>query len=169
MKLRLITLTMNPDTGGFPSEPLADIEGEVMSTSEHFFVHGGLPQLLLIVHYREKTTGERVQRGKSPVKPTDPGVRAVLSDPEKAVFDRLRAWRNGRAHSEGVPPYVLLTNQQLADIVRKNPTTLGELREVEGIGESKAARFGRELLGMLKLVHGEPSSTPDTRTVPTGA
>ncbi len=31
MKLRLITLTMNPDTGGFPSEPLADIEGEVMS------------------------------------------------------------------------------------------------------------------------------------------
>lgn len=103
MKLRLITLTMNPDTGGFPSEPLADIEGEVMSTSEHFFVHGGLPQLLLIVHYREKTTGERVQRGKSPVKPTDPGVRAVLSDPEKAVFDRLRAWRNGRAFSDGVP------------------------------------------------------------------
>lgn len=169
MKLRLITLTMNPDTGGFPSEPLADIEGEVMSVSEHFFVHGGMPQLLLIVHYREKTTGERVQRGKSPVKPADPGVRAVLSDPEKAVFDRLRAWRNGRAFSEGVPPYVLLTNQQLADIVRKNPNTLAELREVEGIGESKAARFGRELLGMLKLAHGEPSSTPDTRTVPTGA
>lgn len=169
MKLRLITLTMNPDTGGFPSEPLADIEGEVMSTSEHFFVHGGLPQLLLIVHYREKTTGERVQRGKSPMKPADPGVRAVLSDPEKVVFDRLRAWRNGRAHSEGVPPYVLLTNQQLADIVKKNPNTLGELREVEGIGESKAARLGRELLGMLKLVCGEPSGTPDARAVPTGA
>lgn len=171
MKLRLITLTMNPDTGGFPSEPLADIEGEVMSVSEHFFVHGGMPQLLLIVHYREKTSGsgERVQRGKSPIKPADPGIRAVLSDPEKVVFDRLRAWRNGRAFSEGVPPYVLLTNQQLADIVRKNPSKLGELREVEGIGESKAARFGRELLGMMKLFDGEQPGPPDARAVPTGA
>lgn len=169
MKLRLITLTMNPDTGGFPSEPLADIEGEVMSVSEHFFVHGGLPQLLLIVHYREKTTGERVQRGKPPIKSADPGVRAVLSEPEKVVFDRLRAWRNGKAHSEGVPPYVLLTNQQLADIVRKNPTTLGELREVEGIGESKATRFGRELLGMMKLFDGEQPAPQDARLVPTGA
>ncbi len=171
MKLRLITLTMNPDTGGFPSEPLADIEGEVVSVSEHFFVHGGMPQLLLIVHYREKTNsgGERVQRGKSPVKPADPGIRAVLSDPEKVVFDRLRAWRNGKAQSEGVPPYVLLTNQQLADIVRRHPTTLGELREVEGIGESKAARLGRELLGMMKLFDGEQPALPDARAVPTGA
>ncbi len=168
MKLRLITLTMNPDTGGFPSEPLADIEGEVMSVSEHFFVHGGMPQLLLIVHYREKTR-DRVQRGKSPIKPADPGIRAVLSDPEKVVFDRLRAWRNGKAQSEGVPPYVLLTNQQLGDIARRHPTTLTELREVEGIGEAKAARLGRELLGMMKLFDGEQKGPPDAHAVPTGA
>lgn len=169
MKLRLITLTMNPDTGGFPTEPLAEIEGEVMSVSEHFFVHGGMPQLLLIVHYREKASGERVQRAKPPTKPAEPGVRAALSEPEKVVFDRLRAWRNGRAHSEGVPPYVLLTNQQLADIVGRHPTTLSELREVDGIGESKASRFGRELLGMLKLVQGESFGAPETSAVPTGA
>lgn len=163
MKLRLLTLTMNPDTGNFPSEPLAEFEGDVVSVAEHFYVHGGMPQLLLIVHYRDRANGERVQRGKVPVKAADPGVRAALSESERVVFDRLRAWRNGRAHSEGVPPYVLLTNQQLADIVRRQPTTLGELREVGGIGESKASRFGRELLGMIKLLDGQQTNPPDAQ------
>lgn len=52
---------------------------------------------------------------------------------------------------------------------RKHPTTLGELREVDGIGESKAGRLGRELLGMMKLFDGEQPAPQDARTVPTGA
>ena len=58
MKLRPITLTMKPGYGWFPSEPLADIEGDEASASTSSCM-GGVPQLLLIVHYREKTTGER--------------------------------------------------------------------------------------------------------------
>ena len=59
--------------------------------------------------------------------------------------------------------------KRACDSKRKNPTTLVELREVEGIGESKATRFGRELLGMMKLFDGEQPAPQDARTVPTGA
>ena len=40
---------------------------------------------------------------------------------------------------------------------------------MDGIGESKAGRLGRELLGMMKLFDGEQPAPQDARTVPTGA
>lgn len=65
------------------------------------------------------------------------------------MFERLRAWRNGRAQAEGVPPYVLLTNRQLAATARERPGTLAALKAIEGIGEARAARFGTELLAVV--------------------
>lgn len=52
MQLKLITVRYDRATGGFPADPLAELEGEIVSVVEHFFQQGGLPHLLLIVHYR---------------------------------------------------------------------------------------------------------------------
>ncbi len=41
MKLKLITVAFDPESGGFPQEPLCDVEGEVLSVIEHFFEHSG--------------------------------------------------------------------------------------------------------------------------------
>ena len=45
--------------------------------------------------------------------------KEVLSDPEFAVFARLRALRKERADAEGVPAYALFTNEQLAEMVQR--------------------------------------------------
>ena len=37
MKLRLITVAFDSEQGGFPADPLASVEGEVISVVEHFF------------------------------------------------------------------------------------------------------------------------------------
>lgn len=159
IKVRLFTLAIDPASGSFPTEPLAQMEEEVLQVSEHFFVHMGMPHLLLIVHYRDRSSRDRYIRNERsvvqdrPARPmADSGVRADLAQPEQEVFDRLRAWRNGRAQSEGVPPYVLLTNRQLAEVVKRQPATIRELREIDGIGEAKAGKLGKELLGMLVLL-----------------
>ncbi len=34
MQLKLLTLPYDPEGGGFPPEPLADIEGEILSVVE---------------------------------------------------------------------------------------------------------------------------------------
>ncbi len=147
MKLRLITVAFDAEQGGFPADPLAAIEGEVMSVVEHFFQKDDVPHLLLIVHYRPV---REVRAALAPQAPAaDPGVRAELSEPERVVFDRLRAWRNSRAQADGIPPYVLLTNRQLAELARRRPATLATLREISGIGEAKAGRFGADLLSVL--------------------
>lgn len=47
MQLKLIIQPFDPETGGFPPDPLLNIEGEVVHVVEHFFQHSGLPHLLL--------------------------------------------------------------------------------------------------------------------------
>ncbi len=160
MKIKLITVAFNTESGGFPQEPLCDVEGEVLSVIEHFFEHSGVPHLLLVVHHRptrgEHRSTKEARAASSPAR-TGQGlapapaasVRAELPEQDRELFDRLRAWRNGRAQAEGVPPYVLLHNRQLAQIARTRPVAMTALREIDGIGEAKASRFGAALLAMV--------------------
>jgi superfamily II DNA helicase RecQ len=45
--------------------------------------------------------------------------KEVLKPEEFEVFSRLRDWRKAVAEKEGVPVYVVLSNEQLADMVRR--------------------------------------------------
>lgn len=160
IKIKLVTVAYDAEQGGFPRDPLAQIDGEIVQVIEHFFIKDEMPQLLLVVHHRPARTESVPHPVSQPVpnRLRDAGPRAELSEPERAVYDRLRAWRNGRAQAEGVPPFVLLTNRQLAELARRRPTTLAGLREVNGLGEAKAGRFGRELLAVLSPDIPAPSS-----------
>lgn len=151
MQIKLITVSYDPESDGFPPDPLLEVEGEIVSVVEHFFQHCGMPKLLLIVHYRPIKETRALLASTAP-RAAESNARSELSEPEREVFDRLRAWRNGRAQAEGVPPYVLLTNRQLADLARRRPTSLSGLREVDGIGEAKSNRFGKEVLDVLAKV-----------------
>jgi hypothetical protein len=158
---KLVTTAYDPEQGGFPHDPLAHIDGGILHVIEHFFIKDETPQVLLIVHHRPgRTVGEpRPAAQAVPSRMRDAGPRAELSEPERACFDRLRAWRNGRAQVDGVPPYVLLTNRQLAEIVRRQPTTIAELREIGGIGEAKTGRFGKDLLSVLTPGASAPAAS----------
>ena len=161
MQLRLVTLAFDPAAGGFPPEPLADLEGEIVSVVEHFFSHEGRPHLLLVVHHRPpaKARPARERRVGSPGGP--PNLRATLSGPERALYDRLRAWRNGRAETDGVPPYVILSNRQLTEVARRRPDTLAALQAIKGIGSAKAQRYGEAMLAVVAAPESAPESAPE--------
>lgn len=74
----------------------------------------------------------------------------VLSEPEFAVFARLRALRKERSEAEGVPAYALFTNEQLADMVQKRVNNMTALREIAGVGEARAEKYGEAFLAILK-------------------
>lgn len=48
-----------------------------------------------------------------------------------------------------MPAYTFLNNRQAAEVARRRPTTLTALKEISGIGEAKAAKFGQELLAVV--------------------
>jgi DNA helicase-2/ATP-dependent DNA helicase PcrA len=69
-----------------------------------------------------------------------------LGDP---VFESLRAWRLGRARTDEVPPYVVFHDSTLAEIAARQPSTLGELAQIAGVGPAKLERYGGDLLAVL--------------------
>jgi ATP-dependent DNA helicase RecQ len=65
------------------------------------------------------------------------------------VFERLRAWRGGAAKEQGVPAYVIFHDATLRQIAASPPSTLAELAAVNGVGETKLARYGQQILDVL--------------------
>jgi ATP-dependent DNA helicase RecQ len=77
-------------------------------------------------------------------------------DPE--LFERLKRWRGEQARRQQVPAYVVLHNSHLEEIAARKPQTIHELGSIKGIGLRRAARYGEELLA---LVRGEEVAAPD--------
>ena len=76
-------------------------------------------------------------------------VAADLSPEQETVFERLRAWRGATAKEQGVPAYVVFHDATLRAIAVAAPATLGELAGINGVGESKLAKYGESILELL--------------------
>ena len=165
MKLRIFTFRFDVQRGGFDDKELRELaaDAEVLSVSEHFFIHEQVPTWALLVSYRE------LRRPGDPGEPGEPGLatgrrrdwRVEMAEEHRPLFDEMRKWRNERAKREGRPPYVLLTNRQLAEIARARPTSLAALRDIQGFGESKASAMGDELLALVASIVPSLSTGPE--------
>ena len=54
------------------------------------------------------------------------------------------------ARRDQVPPYVISGNETLEEISRLRPRTEAELLGVRGIGPGRLARYGRDILELVK-------------------
>ncbi|HEX4089136.1 MAG TPA: DNA helicase RecQ [Trebonia sp.] len=72
-----------------------------------------------------------------------------LSPEQEAVFEELRAWRGATAKEQGVPAYVVFHDATLRAIALAAPSSLDELAEISGVGESKLAKYGDGILEVL--------------------
>jgi len=77
------------------------------------------------------------------------GPAASLPAEAAPAFERLRAWRAAAAKEQGVPAYVIFHDATLREVAMTSPSSLAELSKVSGIGETKLARYGQQLLDAL--------------------
>jgi ATP-dependent DNA helicase RecQ len=78
-----------------------------------------------------------------------PAAAVELAPEAEALFERLRAWRTGVAKELGMPPYVIFHDATLRQIAAAPPTTLAGLAQVNGVGETKLAKYGQQILDLL--------------------
>ncbi len=90
--------------------------------------------------------GTAGSRGKPP---GSPGSPAELSPTAEPVFERLRAWRAAVAKEQGMPAYVIFHDATLRQIAASPPSTLSGLGLINGVGETKLARYGQQILDVL--------------------
>jgi ATP-dependent DNA helicase RecQ len=83
-------------------------------------------------------------------------AKVSMEGVDEALFEALRTLRREIADSKGIPAYVVFHDAALLDMARRKPTTEAELMEVFGLGERKAAQYGREFLNIIRGWHGRP-------------
>lgn len=89
--------------------------------------------------------------------------RALLSAEDFAVFSKLREVRKSLAERDGVPPYAIFTNEQLAQVVKEKATTKAALGKIDGIGVGRLEKYGEALLAALA---GAAVNTSPAKEVP---
>ena len=122
--------------GDYGTLALTDASREVLA---------GRRQVLL---RREAEPAARAARPARPAK-TPGGAAADLSPAAAGVFEQLRGWRAAAAKEQGVPAYVIFHDATLRQIAAQVPATLAELGTISGIGETKLARYGQQILDAL--------------------
>lgn len=89
--------------------------------------------------------------------------KEVLSPEDFALFARLRDWRKATAEQEGIPVYAVLTNEQLATMATQRPDSLAGLKEIDGLGEGKAGKYGAAVLDVVARPGTRSPSVPENR------
>ena len=76
------------------------------------------------------------------------------SDPRTELLEQLKAVRADVARREGMPAYIIFSDATLMDMAARTPSTIEEFYQVNGVGEKKAARYGKEFLGAIRKFQG---------------
>ena len=157
MKLKIFTLRFSDSANGFDDSAIREFtaDKEVIEYTEHFFIHDKTPYLVVLLSYREFARDEK----QKVYRRSDP--RLELDETEKEAYEALRAWRAAKAKQEGIPPYMIANNKQLAKIVRLKAGTKADLAKVSGIGDAKIQQHGEEILRVLsdhqkRILAGSP-------------
>jgi ATP-dependent DNA helicase RecQ len=62
----------------------------------------------------------------------------------------LKSLRKKEAHKLGVPPFIVFQDPSLEDMALKYPITMEELKNVHGVGDGKAKKYGKEFIKAIK-------------------
>jgi len=110
--------------------------------------------------------GEGLERtGAAPVPGSVSGTvgdDGEAHEPDPELFERLRRWRSEQSGLQKVPAYVVLHNSHIEEISTRKPRTTHELGAIKGVGLRRAARYGEEILALVRGEEpGEPAAAAD--------
>jgi ATP-dependent DNA helicase RecQ len=72
----------------------------------------------------------------------------VVVDP--ALFSMLKDLRKKVSKLHGLPPYVIFQDPSIEAMATTYPITIEELRNIPGVGEGKAKRYGKEFVDLIR-------------------
>ncbi|PIE91439.1 MAG: hypothetical protein CR997_00880 [Acidobacteria bacterium] len=150
MQVKLLTIPFDPVLGNFNDQVLQEFLSakQVCEIKHYFFQHESQKYLVFCITYHLQAVkqSQKMKKGGGPKE----DWRSKVKEEDLPLFNTVRDWRMAQARKEGIPPYVICTNMQLAKIIAKKPKSLNQLSQVEGIGSSKIKKYGAALLSFFK-------------------
>ncbi|KAB2459909.1 DNA helicase RecQ [Bacillus sp. CH126_4D] len=120
--------------------------------------HGTYPTLKVTEKGKEVLLGKENVLRKERVE-----TRQIVQD--HPLFEILREVRKEIAQGEGVPPFVIFSDQTLKDMCAKMPQSDSELLTVKGIGEHKLVKYGSQFLQAVQhFIEENPNYAETVKT-----
>jgi ribonuclease D len=87
----------------------------------------------------------------------DPPDRAPATDPQVVdCYTALREWRKQKAMERGVESDVIISRDALWTVAHRMPKNRADLRDVRGLGPWKMAKYGDQLLEVVRTFKAQP-------------
>lgn len=112
---------------------------------------------------------------KSPLRPRVPVVSSRENELETALYGKLLTARQKVANEKVIPPAVLATNKILVEMARMRPTTVENVKRIDGVSEAKSTMLVLLLAeikefcqanGLQTDIFPKPESTDQKETSP---
>ncbi len=121
-------------------------------------------------HYLRAISAAAIKADQQPRKPASISYsEADVGHPE--LFQRLREWRNDKAHADGLPHFQVLHQKTLVQIAVHLPDSLAALQTIKGIGKRLTEKYGEELVALVvdyRQQHGIETVTLPQPSLPVG-
>ena len=78
------------------------------------------------------------------------GVASASAAGDPELFELLKDLRKKVAKKNNLPPYVIFQDPSLSDMSIQYPISVDELKNIQGVGEGKAKRYGSEFVELIK-------------------
>jgi ATP-dependent DNA helicase RecQ len=75
---------------------------------------------------------------------------AAVREADEPLLAALYALRKRLAAKQKVPAFMVFSDATLREICQKKPTSMDEFLGISGVGETKAARYGRDFLSAVR-------------------
>ncbi len=69
---------------------------------------------------------------------------------DEALFNSIKALRKKIAKEKDLPPYVIFQDPSIEEMATVYPTTMEALAQISGVGMSKAVKFGKPFIELIK-------------------
>ena len=134
MKIKIITLKFDHEKGEFDQTKLNKFveEYQINTLKGEMFEQNGDRFWSILLHYEK--------------------AKVSLNDDDKKLYDFIRNWRSEKGREKGLPVYIVLTNEQIVQIIRLKPVTKEELRKVKGFSDNKVKEYGDEIISLFSKV-----------------
>lgn len=144
MQFRFFVIPISNNTGA-TAELNSFLAGhKVLSFNESFVVEGKNSFWAISVSYLAKDI--TTFSAKKPAI----DYKEVLEPEEFLIFAELRDLRKQIALGQGVPPYIIFSNAQLAEMVRGKVSSKNAMLKISGIGKTKVDSYAESFLAILK-------------------
>lgn len=153
MPIRIFTIPFQEGTQTFHDDLVQQfcLNKRIHKIDTQFFVRNEEPFWTVAIHYGVILEEDR-KNAETTVKDTNFG----LDEKQKALFLRLKQWRNEEGQRQGLPVYIIATNAHFAQMILQKCTSLESLKLVKGFGKSRIEKYGKALTAMIQTFYVTP-------------